>query len=595
MYLKLRYPVLLLGLVFQACQPKSTPAESTGASAELQKLLDQYYEEKVKLFPVDATFNSDDRYNDQLTLDISAGFREKLDSIYAVYQQKLETIDTTGCTDNDKLSYEVLQRELSTGREGLTFHDNLMPVQQFTGLILSFPQLGSGSSAQPFKTVQDYDNFISRMRLFQVWVDTAIANMQTGMKTGYVQPRALVVKTIPQLKSLATKDSASNIFYAPLASLPSKLDDDEKMALAKRYKEAIETYVVPAYGKLADFLQHDYLPAARKSSGIEDVPGGKAYYKFLIKYWTTTDQSPDEIFATGQQEVARIRSEMEKVKNQVGYRDDLSSFFQFIKTDPQFKIFETPGAIIDSFKSIEHKIMPKVKEMYGRIPKTPFEVRQTEAFRAASASAEYIQGSADGSRPGIFYVPILNAKEFSYTGMECLFLHEAIPGHHFQISLQQENTNLPKIRRFSWIGAYGEGYALYCEGLGKDLGLYTNPYMYFGRLTDEMHRAIRLVVDVGMHHKGWTREQAIFYMMQNEPISEQEATAEIERYMAIPAQALSYKIGELKILELKHKYQQMLGDKFSIAAFHDALLLDGCLPLSVLERKMDKWADGQNR
>jgi uncharacterized protein (DUF885 family) len=230
--------------------------------------------------------------------------------------------------------------------------------------------------------------------------------------------------------------------------------------------------------------------------------------------------------------------------------------------------------------------MPKVKQMYGHLPKTGFEVRQTEAFRAASASAEYMQGSADGTRPGVFYVPILNPKEFGYTGMECLFLHEAIPGHHFQISIQQENDSLPKFRRFTWIGAYGEGYALYCESLGKELGLYTNPYMYFGRLGDEIHRAIRLVVDVGLHSKGWTREQAIKYMLDNEPLSEQEATAEIERYMAIPAQALSYKIGEMKIRELRNKYAQQLGNKFNIKDFHDELLGDGCVPLSVLEEKM---------
>ncbi|PSL49939.1 uncharacterized protein (DUF885 family) [Chitinophaga niastensis] len=583
------YLFLLGTLLLGACQQKSSHSSPQAMQDSLHHLADRYYNESMALNPIQATFNGENQYNDQLPIDISAGYRAKADSFYASYQQAIKGIDTSALSSNDRITYDMLQREFDMSREALTFHDQLMPVQQFGCLPITMAQLGSGASAQPFKTLKDYENFMHRMERFAIWADTAIANMRVGMATGYVLPQTLVVKVIPQMRDLAKKDTG-NVFYAPLKTIPDSLDAATKAKLTKDYTAAIENYILPSFAKLQQFLQNEYLPKARTSSGIGSIPDGKAYYTYLIRFWTTTSKSPEEIFALGEKEVARIRGEMETVKNSTGFKGDLPAFFASIRTDKKLRIFKTPAAILDSFKAIENKIMPGVKKMYGHLPKTKFEIRQTEAYRAASASAEYQQGSADGTRPGVFYVPILDATTFSYTGMECLFLHEAIPGHHFQISLQQENDSLPKFRRFSWIGAYGEGYALYCESLGKELGLYTDPYMYFGRLTDEMHRAIRLVVDVSLHTKGWTREQAIKYMMDNEPLSEQEATAEIERYMAIPAQALSYKIGELKIRELRNKYSKEQGSKFSLSSFHDELLKDGCVPLSVLEQKMARWA-----
>lgn len=586
--------LLLLGtLLAGACQQQNSHSNPTATADSLHQLATRYYNGSMALNPLQATQNGENQYNDQLPIDISEAYRAKSDSFYASFQQAIKGIDTAVLSGNDRITYDMLQREFSTNREALTYHDYLMPVQQFTCLPLTITQLASGTSAQPFKTVTDYHNFMHRMERFAIWTDTAIANMRQGIATGYVLPKSLVVKVIPQLTDLAKKDTANNVYYGPLKMLPDSLDAAAKAALTKDYSAAIETYILPSFAKLRDFMQQEYLPKARSSSGIGAIPDGKAYYAFLIKSWTTTDLSPEEIYALGEKEVARIRGEMEAVKNSTGFKGDLPAFFASVRADKKLRIFKTPAAILDSFKAIENKIMPGVKKMYGHLPKTKFEIRQTEAYRAASASAEYMQGSADGTRPGVFYVPILDATTFSYTGMECLFLHEAIPGHHFQISLQQENDSLPKFRRFSWIGAYGEGYALYCESLGKELGLYTDPYMYFGRLTDEIHRAIRLVVDVGLHTKGWTREQAIKYMMDNEPVSTQEATAEIERYMAIPGQALSYKIGELKIRGLRNQYTNSLGSKFSLSSFHDELLKDGCVPLSVLEQKMARWAAAQ--
>ncbi|HEY1164463.1 MAG TPA: DUF885 domain-containing protein [Chitinophaga sp.] len=585
----LKNSVLLLAgtLLLGACGPQEQQHNNDAAADLLHNTVDRYFEEKMEIFPIDATFNGEHQFDNLLHMEISEGFRQHIDSFASRYLAELDKVDTAALSPNDRISYDIARWELNIMKEGLTFHDHLMPINQFASLTLTLPQLGSGTSAQPFKTKEDYEKFMQRMKSFSQWADSAIANMRRGEASGYVLPKALVVKVIPQLAALTKKDS-NNVFYGPLKQLPEGLDSSARNSLSTEYKQAIESSIIPAFEKLRSFMQTEYLPKARSSSGIGALPDGKAYYQYLIRFWTTTNKTPEEIFATGEKEVARIRGEMEEVKNSTGFKGDLAAFFTFVRNDPQFKIFKTPAQVLDSFKAIENKIMPGVQQMYLHLPKTKFEIRQTEAYRAASASAEYFPGSVKDGRPGVFYVPILDAKKFSYVGMESLFLHEAIPGHHFQSSLQQENDSLPKLRKFIWFGAYGEGYALYCEGLGKELGLYTNPYQYFGRLSDEIHRAIRLVVDVGMHAKGWTREQALKYMLDNEPLSEEEATAEIERYMALPGQALSYKTGELKIRELRQKYEQQLGNQFSLKDFHDELLKDGCVPLSVLEAKMQR-------
>jgi uncharacterized protein (DUF885 family) len=303
----------------------------------------------------------------------------------------------------------------------------------------------------------------------------------------------------------------------------------------------------------------------------------------------------DEVFDLGQSEVGRLRKEMEKIMQETGFKGDLKAFFTYLNKDKKFFPFNSPKEVLDSFENIHSKMQPQLNKLFDKVPRSKFEIRQTEKFREASASAEYNQGTADGSRPGVFYVPVPDAKKFNTFGMEDLFLHEAIPGHHYQTSLQQENDSLPKFRRFNWYGAYGEGWALYTESLGKELGLYIDPYQYFGALSEEMHRAIRLVVDAGMHTKGWTREQAIQFSLDNEGESEEAITSEIERYMAIPGQALSYKVGQLKIRELRAKAEKELGSDFKIGKFHDALLDSGCLPLAVLEAKIDKWIADQKR
>ncbi|MBC8083198.1 MAG: DUF885 domain-containing protein [Hymenobacter sp.] len=576
---------------------------------ELKGLFAGYWEEQARLFPLDATTQGDNRYNDQLPNDGTQAFRQQLTACYQKYLGGLKKFDREKLSENDKISYDIFRYDLETKLEGLKLTTWMLPFQQFWGLPITMGQYGSGEGVQPFKTARDYDNWLGRVRGFAVWGDTAISNFRRGMRAGVVLPKPLVRKMIPQLRDLLVTDPTKSLFYGPVTRFPKEISAEDQERITAAYRKAILEELVPTYRKLGDFLETEYLPKARTSTGISAVPGGPEIYRYYVKSWTTTDLTPEQIYQTGLTEVRRIRTEMEQVKTQVGYKGDLKAFFTSLKTDPKLMPYQTPEDVLTAFRGIQARITPNLPKLFGRTPKTPFEIRQTEAFRAASASAEYNQGSPDGSRPGIFYIPIVDAKTFNVTsGMESLFLHEAIPGHHYQISLQQENEALPKFRRFAWYGAMGEGWALYTESLGQELGLYQDPYQYMGALGDEMHRAVRLVVDVAMHAKSMTREQAIAYMLANEAISEEGATAEIERYMAIPGQALSYKIGALKIRELREKYHRQLGPKpnalreqyagqnkehFHLPAFHDELLKDGVMPLSVLEHKMDTWAFGQ--
>jgi uncharacterized protein (DUF885 family) len=583
--------LLTLALAVMACVPESK--KEVMQVKPLNDFLEAYYEERLPLFPLEATQAGDNRYNDLLPNDISLDFRKELKAFYTRYDSGIKAYDRASLSEQEQVSYDVFKREMEISLERLTFHDHYMPIQQFWGMTLTIPQLGSGQSSQPFKTAKDYDNFLRRIDGFAVWMDTAIVNMRKGLASGHTFPKVLMERVLPQAKDMLVTDITKSIFWQPVANFPDSVSAADKTRLTTAYTAAIKEKILPAYQHLYDFIQQEYIPHTRLTSGISAIPQGADYYHHLIRYWTTTDMTPDQIYNTGLNEVQRIREEMENVKNQTGFKGDLKEFFEYVKTDKKFTPYKTPEQILAGFKAINTRMEPQLKQLFNLVPKSKFEVRQTEAFRAASASAEYNLGTPDGSRPGIFYVPILDAATFNYTGMETLFLHEAIPGHHYQGSLQMENEELPRFRRFLWYGAYGEGWALYTESLGKELGLYTDPYQYFGHLGDGIHRAIRLVVDVGLHTKNWTREDAIKYMMENEPIDEQGAVAEIERYMAIPGQALSYKIGQLKILELRKKATEKLGDKFSKASFHDEVLKYGCLPLDILEARVNQWIEKQ--
>ncbi|MCP9750304.1 DUF885 family protein [Ferruginibacter sp. HRS2-29] len=588
-----------LFLSLTACnQSKNQDTQNPAPDTAFASMLKNYYDERMALYPLEATMNGDTRFNNQLPADFTDSYRAKLKDFFTRYGAALKKFDRSKLNDNDAKSYDIFDYEMQTSLEGLTMHfmgssmlndNSYMPFDQFYGLTLSMGQMGSGTGNQPFKTVKDYDDWVQRASAFTAWADSAIVYLKKGMAADYTLPKALVVKMIPQMEAMVFTDPAKSIFYEPLRLMPASFSAEDKTRLTASFTDLINNKLVPAYKKLGAFLKNEYLPVARTSTGVNALPGGDAYYKYLVKYWTTTDKTPEDIYQTGLAEVKRIREEMENIKTQVKFNGDLKAFFEFMRTDKQFMPYKTAGEILDAFRKIQATIDPHLKKMFSLTPATKFEIRQTEAFRAASASAEYYPGLPDNSRPGIFYIPIIDPTKFNITsGMESLFLHEAIPGHHYQVSIQSENKQLPDFRKFIWYGAYGEGYALYCESLGKELGLYTNPYQHMGALGDEIHRAIRLVVDVAMHTGKMTREEAIKYMMDNEAISEDGATAEIERYMAIPGQALSYKTGALKIKELREKYSSLPG--FTLSAFHTEYLKDGCMPLQIIEQSMDKWA-----
>lgn len=563
------------------------------ANESLTKLFDDYHEQYLILFPLEATMFGDMRYNDLMPIEIAPDFIEKKKAFYEKTLKRIEEVEVARASDINKLCAEILAYEMRMRLEGLAFHNERLPWNQFEGLPLTFGQLGSGAGNHPFKSVKDYDDWLHRMDAFLIWMNVAVEQFEQGMKDEYVLPAKLVEKMIEQCNdaTIMTEKAEDSLFYDPIDNIPKSFSEEDKARLAAAFAKAITTRVQPAYRKMGQFLKESYLPKARATSGIGALKDGKKQYSYWVRYWTTTTLPPEDIFAMGEKEVARIRGEMEKVKEQLGFQGDLKAFFQHIRSDRSFMPFETPDQVLAAFRSIQAKIEPNVDKIFLQRPKTPFEIRRTEAFREKTASAEYMPGSEDGTRPGVFYVPIPDAKSFNVTsGMESLFLHEAIPGHHYQISLQQENQSLPKFARFLWYGAYGEGWALYCESLGKELGLYTDPKQYMGALSDEMHRAIRLVVDVGMHWKGWTREQALAYMMDNEPIAEDGAIAEIERYMSYPAQALSYKIGSLKIREWRTRFEKQLGERFNLAEFHHIILKDGGMPLNILEQRLETWA-----
>mgnify|MGYP003616204899 FL=1 len=566
------------------------------SEANIDSIASKYYEGYLKMYPLEATMQGDSRYNDLLSNNISSEFISKEIEFYTDTQKKLKSIDYDDLSDEQKTVYDVLDYTLKDKIERYAYHPELLPFSQFEGLPLDFPLLGSAEGNQPFKTTKDYDNWLKRIDAFVIWMNTAEKNFREGMKQNVVLPKKLVVKMIPQMHSeeIITEDFDKNIFYGPIKKMPKNFSAKDKEKYKILYQEAISSKIIPAYQKMGDFLEKEYLPKARNTDGINALPNGKNIYEYYAKSWTTTNKTPEEINKIGLQQVAMLRAEMEKVKTQLGFKGSLEEFLTSLKTDKKAMPYKTPEEVIAAFNGILKKIEPKLPSMFSKFPKTPFEIRRTEKFREASASAEYKQGTPDGKRPGIFYTPIPDATKYNVTnGFESLFLHEAIPGHHYQVSLQQENTEIPKFMRFGWFGAYGEGWAHYCETLGPEFGLYTDPYQKMGYLSDQMLRAVRLVVDTGIHTGKMTREEAIKYYLSNISDSEEGATAAIERYMAIPGQALGYKIGSLKILELRAKYQKQLGNKFNLAKFHDEILNQGCLPLSVLERKMELWAKKQ--
>ena len=583
--------IVCITILFVSCKNdiNKNSEKENDISVAFNNMLDNYYEEGLKLNPINATFAGDNRYNNSFPNTLSEAYTSEIKSYYTSYLDQLSQYNDADLSESEKMSKAVLKWDCDINLSRLTFRQDLFPIDQMWSVNLMMGQLASGSSAQPFNTVADYNNWLQRLDGYLGWMVSAESKMKEGINLGYVLPKSLILKVIPQLKALTVEDLDQHLFYSPVKSFPEGFSEEDKKSLTESYTKALTEKVIPAYKNLHEFMSTTYLDAGRTSSGYDAVPNGKAYYDHQIKTYTTTNMTAEEIHQLGLDEVARISSEMEKVKAEVGYTGDLKSFFDFVRNSKDLMPFTDRQQVLDNFNTIHERMKPQLEKLFSVKPKTQFEVRRTEEFREASASAEYNQGSLDGTRPGIFYTPIPDPKIYNTYSDESLFLHEAIPGHHYQISLQQESTELPQFRKTLWYSGYGEGWALYTESLGKELGLYTDPYQYFGMLGAEMHRAVRLVVDTGMHSKGWTGEKAIQYSLDNEAESEAGITSEIERYMANPGQALSYKIGQLKIRELREKAKVELGETFDIRQFHNQVLETGCVPLALLEDKINLW------
>ena len=572
-----------------AQEAAAAAAPASDKAAKLNALYDEYWEALLKLNPLQATFQGDSRYNDQLPDFYSADFRAKSHDFTENWLKRIEAVGSDGLSGQDLLSYEIFVRDAADSLESEKYPDWMMPVNQMGSIASYAIMLGSGTGAQPFKTVKDYDNWLARGNRLPVLFDSAIGNMRQGMAAGVVQPRALMEKVVPQLDALIKDKPEDTLLWGPITSMPADFSDADRKRLTAQYREMIGERIIPAFRKLRAFIADDYLPATRDSVGLDKLPDGAAWYAFNAHQSTTTDMTPAQIHQLGLDEVARIHGEIRKVMVEAGFKGSLQEFFEFMKTDPQFS-FKSEDALLAYYRSLEDRINQRVPEQFSLLPKAPFEIRPVEPFRAKSAAGgSYMSPSEDGTRPGVFYVNTYDLPTRKTWDAEDLFLHEAIPGHHFQLALQQELTGLPKFRRFGGQTAFIEGWGLYAESLGKSLGVYETPYDYFGYLQNELWRAIRLVTDTGLHSKGWTREQVIRYMLDNSAESETQATAEAERYIAWPGQALAYKIGELKIQSLRRKAEQALGPKFDVREFHAEVLKDGAVPLEILEAKIDRW------
>ncbi|MCF6401907.1 DUF885 domain-containing protein [Chitinophaga filiformis] len=452
------------------CCVVSTTTYSQQRNVQLHQLFENYYRESLQLDPISATFAGDHRYNHLLANDISAPYLNQKELFDKKYLRLLSAYDRRSLNSADQISFDVLKEILEMDIERMKYHSEYLPINQFSSLPLLMGQFGSGKSAQPFATAKDYKNWFKRITAFSAWTDTAISNMQKGVSRGFVLPKALVMKIIPQMESLAEKDTAKNTLFQPLHNLPPNISAAEQEQLKQSFLQALITQLLPAYQRLADYLKKDYLPHAADAAGLSAIPGGMELYRYYVRYFTTTNRSPEDIYKTGIKEVTRITATMEELKKQSGFTGTLQEYFVFLRTDRQFMPFKTPEEVIQAYQHIYDKIKPHLHTMLSVAPKGKFEIRRVEAFREASQNGpSYTIGAMDGSHPGIFYVPVPDATKINVTflGMEATFIHEAIPGHHYQISLQQENTTLPTFRRQINFSAFTEGWALYCESLGQ--------------------------------------------------------------------------------------------------------------------------------
>lgn len=580
----------------QALEPISPNSRVNNPKNEDQKLANivaEYNKEFFAFSPISATFQGKNGYNHKFTAPISQQNRDKMTRFQQGYLTKIKLIDFSKLNNQSQLTYKTFKSSRELSLQGDQFPSDFIPINQMFGMHNFYAVLGSGQSAQPFNNEQDYRDFIKRSEGFADWMDSVILSMRKGIQAGIVLPRPIVSKIIPQLKAHVVKDVTKSVFFTPLEKLPANIVGESRSRLITDYKRSIKETLVPAYERVYSFFVDEYQKQARQSVGLSSLPNGEAWYEYLIRIHTTLPLTANEIHEFGLSEVTRILSEMKKVKQQVKFKGNLAQFFEFLRTDDQF-YFEKPEQLIKAYENTKSKIDATLPSLFEVFPKVDYVVKPVPDFQAKSAAgASYQSPAPDGSRPGTFYINTYNLRSQPKFIMETLSIHEAAPGHHFQIAIQQGVEDLPDFRKFGGYTAFNEGWALYAESLGKELGLFTDPYMWYGRLVDEQLRAMRLVVDTGLHAFGWSREKAINYMMANSSMARSDVEAEVERYIVMPGQALAYKIGQRKIRQLRDKSEQILGSKFDVKKFHTQLLIDGSLPLPILEEKIDRWITAQ--
>jgi uncharacterized protein (DUF885 family) len=570
-----------------------TEAKQLSEGEKLKAIFAEDDEASLKRNPLNALFRGDMRYADRFGDFVSEAYFDGERKAAKDNIKKLKTVKKAKLSATDKIAYDVFLRNQNDTLKGLSkpyYELNVVrPLNHFFGFHTFYPGFASGQGAAPFKTLADYENNLKRHKEFIVLLDRSIERFKQGKKAGVVETKMTINNVIDQLDTQLKQTMEESPYFGPTKMFPADFSDADKARLTGEYRAAIEQGIYPAYTRLRDFLKNEYLPVARDGHGLVHMKGGPKLYEYLIESTVTLPMKPDAIHQIGLDEVARIKGEMEKIRTEVGFKGTLPEFFEHLRTDPKFKPASREG-LTQGYYDIGKKVDAKISEQFKVLPKSALEIRPYEEYREKyEAGGSYQPGTPDGSRPGIFYFNAYDLPSRTTPGMTTLYLHEGAPGHHFQISIAQENEALPAFMRFGGNTAYVEGWALYSETLGYDMGLFGDPYQRFGTLSDEMLRAMRLVVDTGIHSKGWTREQAIEYMLANSDMGKTDATAEVERYIAIPSQALAYKIGALTIQRLKAKAKTALGAKFDVREFHNQVLTTGALPLSVLEKKIDDW------
>ncbi len=571
-----------------ASAPQAAPAAAR--SKALSGVLAEIWQDRLKHSPEFASLIGDKRYNDQLTdysvKEINASLQRGLD-----YIQRLGAIDTTGLTDQEKLSSELMLQSLIDAQQGAKFKEWEMPVSPIFGFQTRLADLVGQLS---FDSVKDYDDYIERLKKVPVQFSQVMTNLQLGVDEGRVPPKESLEKALEQTQGIADQKAEESVFAGPLKKFPKAISAADQKRIATDLMAVIQTQVLPTYQRFAKYMKAQYVPYGRKDPGVWAMPNGEAYYAFRIRQVTTLDKTAAEIHQIGLEEVKRDEAEMLAIVHQLGFAD-LKSFRTALAANPK-QHPQSKEALIDTYKGYLAQMQPRLPDLFGRLPKAQLEVVPMPAFAEKnSPMAYYNQGTADGSRPGRVDVNLYNFAERSLATVESVAYHEGIPGHHLQISIAQELTGLPEFRRYQEYTAFVEGWALYSERLGKDIGFYKDPYSDYGRLDNDMWRAIRLVVDTGVHSQHWTRQQMVDYFHDHSSLDETNIQSEVDRYIAWPAQALGYKMGQLKILELRNKAKTALGPKFDIKAFHDQILDSGALPMDVLEQRVDAWIAAQKQ